>query len=203
MPPFASVIILSRNQFDSDTRPCLDSLLSDCENREAEIIVVDNGSDQTTQNGLDEYDDIPNVKVIRNSQDIGFSSANNRGIRASSGKVVVLLNNDTVVPKGAIRKMALLLEDHPDWGAWGQCLTLLETNREYGRAAQVWKTYCWRVKSGRKCRRIFPRNEPVEFLLCGSSRRHWIQLDYWMRISALFIMRMLITACEFLVRENG
>ena len=85
MPPFASVIILSRNQFDSDTRPCLDSLLSDCENREAEIIVVDNGSDQTTQNGLDGYDDIPNVKVIRNSQDIGFSSANNRGIRASSG----------------------------------------------------------------------------------------------------------------------
>ena len=119
MPPFASVIILSRNQFDSDTRPCLDSLLNDCENREAEIIVVDNGSDQTTQNGLDGYDDIPNVKVIRNSQDIGFSSANNRGIRASSGKVVVLLNNDTVVPKGAIRKMALLLEDHPDWGGLG------------------------------------------------------------------------------------
>ena len=119
MPPFASVIILSRNQFDSDTRPCLDSLLSDCENREAEIIVVDNGSDQTTQKGLDGYDDIPNVKVIRNSQDIGFSSANNRGIRASSGKVVVLLNNDTVVPKGAIRKMALLLADHPDWGGVG------------------------------------------------------------------------------------
>ena len=71
MPPFASVIILSRNQFDSDTRP-VDSLLSDCENRGAEIIVVDNGSDQTTQNGLDEYSDIPNVKVIRNSQDIDF-----------------------------------------------------------------------------------------------------------------------------------
>ena len=106
---------------------------------EQEIIVVDNGSDQTTQNGLDEYSDIPNVKIIRNSQDVGFSSANNRGIRASSGKVVVLLNNDTVVPKGAIRKMALLLEAHPDWGAWDQCLTLLkrtgnmDERHKYGR----------------------------------------------------------------------
>tara|TARA_Y100001934_G_scaffold283777_1_gene406733 strand:- start:5278 stop:6237 length:960 start_codon:yes stop_codon:yes gene_type:complete len=119
MPPFASIIILSRNQFHSDTRPCLDSLLSDCENQEAEIIVVDNGSDQETQNGLDEYDNIPNLRIIRNSQDIGFSAANNIGIHASSGKVVVLLNNDTVVPKGTIRKMALLLDEHPEWGGLG------------------------------------------------------------------------------------
>ena len=119
MPPFASIIILSRNQFDSDTRPCLDSLLSDCENREAEIIVVDNGSDQVTQNGLNKYEGIPNLRVIRNVQDVGFSAANNLGIQASSGKAVVLLNNDTIVPKGAIRKMALLLEEHPEWGGLG------------------------------------------------------------------------------------
>jgi GT2 family glycosyltransferase len=119
MPPFASIIILSRNQFDSDTRPCLDSLLGDSRNREAEIIVVDNGSDQLTQNGLNKYKDISNIKIIRNTQDIGFSSANNIGIQASSGKAVVLLNNDTIVPEGAIRKMAVLLDDHPEWGGLG------------------------------------------------------------------------------------
>ena len=49
----------------------------------------------------------------------------------------------------------------------------------------------------------FLETNQLSFFVWLFPGRHWIQLDYWMRISALFIMRMLITACEFLVRENG
>lgn len=119
MTPFASIIVLSRDQFESDTRPCLTSLLADSFNRQAQIIIVDNGSDYETQVGITAYEQLENVTVIRNDRDIGFSCANNIGIESALGEVIVLLNNDTIVPSGAIRRLAELLEQHPDWGAVG------------------------------------------------------------------------------------
>src|SRR6185436_5829666 len=44
----------------------------------------------------------------------GFAAGNNAGIRASTGTLVLLLNNDTLVPPGAIDRLVDRLEAHPD-----------------------------------------------------------------------------------------
>lgn len=75
---------------------CLTSVLKQT-SKEYEIIVVDNGSNDGSQDFVKLY--YPSVKLVCNNQNYGFCKGNNIGIKASIGEYVVLLNNDTVVEK--------------------------------------------------------------------------------------------------------
>ncbi len=50
------------------------------------------------------------ARLIQLAANVGFSAGNNVGIRASSGEFVLLLNNDTVVPAGALDRLLARLE---------------------------------------------------------------------------------------------
>ncbi len=56
------------------------------------VTVCDNGSTDGTPSRLREQ--FPEVRVIELGENLGFSAACNRGVRAGSGEIVVLLNND-------------------------------------------------------------------------------------------------------------
>lgn len=72
--------------------PCLESLKTQTV-QPAQIIVVDNGSEDDSLAVLER--DYPEVKVIANEDNLGFSAAVNLGIEASTTPYVLLLNNDT------------------------------------------------------------------------------------------------------------
>ncbi len=76
--------------------------------RPVEIIVVDNGSTDGSIAMLEKA--FPHVKVLSNSRNLGFAEANNQGVRAASGEVVVLLNNDTTVSRGWIEGLLRYLD---------------------------------------------------------------------------------------------
>jgi GT2 family glycosyltransferase len=112
------------------TRLCVESVLSD-HDLDAELIVVDNGSTDGTREffaALAERD--ARVRVIRNDENRGFAPALNQGLAESSGDVLVLLNNDVVVPPGALARLVAHLEQ-PDIGLVGPT-----TNRS-GNEAEV------------------------------------------------------------------
>jgi GT2 family glycosyltransferase len=95
VPPKATVIVLAWNRWDL-TRRCLDSLgatdLSD-----AEVLVVDNGSTDETPVRLLDY---PWLRVLTNSENLGFVRGNNAGIAAvDPASDVVLVNNDVEFPQ--------------------------------------------------------------------------------------------------------
>ena len=71
---------------------CLDSLLAQTY-KDFEIIVVDNGSKDGSLDLLNE--EYPQVKLIALDHNTGFSFAVNRGIEASDGEFIALINNDT------------------------------------------------------------------------------------------------------------
>jgi len=50
------------------------------------------------------------VRVIANAVNTGFAAANNVGIRASTGSLLLLLNSDTIVPAGAVDRLVARLE---------------------------------------------------------------------------------------------
>jgi GT2 family glycosyltransferase len=56
----------------------------------------------------------PGVLAIDAGRNVGFSTANNLGIRATSSEFVLLLNGDTVVPPGAIDGLVGDLRAHPE-----------------------------------------------------------------------------------------
>jgi len=80
---------------------CLASLHKDAEALDGEIIVVDNCSKENPTEMLKR--DFPYVKALINTENKGYASANNQGIRSASGKYVFLLNPDTEIIDDALR----------------------------------------------------------------------------------------------------
>lgn len=109
--PKASVIVLTHDNL-AFTRLCLASLFENTEYPNYELILVDNASTDGTVKELRRLAAaIPNITAIENPSNTGFGGGNNQGMAAATGDVLVLLNNDTVVPRGWLTRLARHLED--------------------------------------------------------------------------------------------
>ncbi len=99
--PKVSVVILSYNS-PKLMKTTLDSVISQSNYPNLEIIVVDNNSNQETINLLEKYS---NIKLILNKTNYGFAKGNNIGMKASTGEYIILLNNDVIVTPGWISRL--------------------------------------------------------------------------------------------------
>ena len=111
-----SIVIVVHNGFEF-TRQCIESIQR-CTPEPHEVVVIDNGSSDETQNLCVHF---PNVTYFRNDQNVGFPGAANRGIGASAGRHVVLLNNDVIVTPGWLGRMKDALNSAPEIGLVGPC----------------------------------------------------------------------------------
>lgn len=118
--PLVSVVVLAYGAADL-TLDCLQSLVGQGDTYPAlEVLVVDNGSSPAELERLRTAADAhANVRLIENGENLGFARGNNVGIKAARGDYVLLLNNDTYVPPGAIAAMVRHLERHPEIGIIG------------------------------------------------------------------------------------
>ena len=115
-----SIIIVSFNA-RAHLEDCLLSLTSHPAATRHEIVVVDNAS--TDGSAAMVKTRWPHVRVIEESTNKGFAAGNNAGIRATSDPLILLLNNDTIVPEGAIDVLVQRLLAHPEAAVAGPRLT--------------------------------------------------------------------------------
>ena len=96
---------------------CLHSVEKALQKVQGEVFVVDNNSvDGSAQLITEKF---PHVIFIQNTENIGFSRANNQAIRQAKGKYILLLNPDTVVEEDTFEKVLSFMEAHPDAGGLG------------------------------------------------------------------------------------
>jgi N-acetylglucosaminyl-diphospho-decaprenol L-rhamnosyltransferase len=115
-----SIVIVNYNTADF-TAQCLDSIAANPPAGSYEIVVVDNASSDGSADRLEAQ--YPFIKLMRSSENKGIAGGNNLGIQASSGRFILLLNNDTLVLPGALDRVINFLDHHPDvGGAGGQLL---------------------------------------------------------------------------------
>lgn len=111
-----SVIIVNYN-VEHFLEQCLNSVFNAFKNCIGEVFVVDNNShDGSVQMVRTKF---PDVILMDNKENLGFSKANNQAIRVSKGKYVLLLNPDTVVEEDTFRKVVDFMNNHPDAGGLG------------------------------------------------------------------------------------
>jgi O-antigen biosynthesis protein len=111
-----SVIIVNYN-VKYFLEQCLLSVFISGKDIDMEVIVVDNNSvDDSVQMVEQKF---PNVTLISNTENTGFSRANNQAIKISSGKYVLLLNPDTVVEDDTFSKVVAFMDQTPDAGGLG------------------------------------------------------------------------------------
>ena len=106
-----SIIIVNFNAREH-LENCLRSLTVSRPAIPHEIVVVDNASTDDSVRAV--RAGWPSVTLIENAENAGFSAANNAGIRASKGELILLLNNDTIVPRGSVDALVAALLAHDD-----------------------------------------------------------------------------------------
>jgi len=96
---------------------CLNAIYKTVTDIDQEIYVVDNnstdGSRDAVKNGF------PDVKLIENSTNTGFSHANNQALSVMQGRFAVLLNSDAVLQEGAIKSLLNFMSNTPGAGIAG------------------------------------------------------------------------------------
>jgi len=113
-----SIVIPVRNQF-AHTRQCLQSIFSYTP-EPFELVIVDNASTDGVVKYLEGLADLhPRVTLIRNSENLGFPIACNQGMSAARGDHILVLNSDTVVTEGWLRRLLRCLSSEPDVGVVG------------------------------------------------------------------------------------
>ncbi|MEM7103182.1 MAG: glycosyltransferase [Bacteroidota bacterium] len=114
--PRLSVIIVNYN-VKYFLEQALFSVYRAADNLDVEIFVVDNDSVDDSVAMVEEK--FPDVKLIANKENVGFSVANNQAIEKANGDYILLLNPDTVVEEDTFEKCLNFMEAHPEAGGLG------------------------------------------------------------------------------------
>ena len=109
MPSLSTVIVTFNS---AATLPsCLGALHAHAPAASREIVVVDNASHDDTAAMVAR--DWPDARLLRMTSNLGFGAANNRGIRATTGERLLLINPDAVVTAHAVDALMAALDDDP------------------------------------------------------------------------------------------
>ncbi|MFN8309871.1 MAG: glycosyltransferase family 2 protein [Chitinophagales bacterium] len=111
-----SVVIVNYN-VKHFLEQCLQSVMRASANISCEVFVVDNNSQDGSQQMVQSK--FPEVKLIANAGNPGFSRANNQAMALASGEFVLILNPDTVVGESTFQTCMQFMQTHSQAGALG------------------------------------------------------------------------------------
>ncbi|MCD4832100.1 MAG: glycosyltransferase family 2 protein [Anaerohalosphaeraceae bacterium] len=113
MSPTVSIIVVNYNRRDLLAQ-CLKSIENCSGQLDIEIIIIDNASTDDSTSYTEKH--YPQVKLVKNKTNRGFSAANNQAIAIASGRYVLFLNSDTVIYDGSIEALLAVFKKHPRTG---------------------------------------------------------------------------------------
>jgi GT2 family glycosyltransferase len=182
-----SIIIVSFNTKEF-IKKCLESIVANTSKAlKYEVIIVDNASSDGTLKEVDGFiSQIPNLKILRNEKNIGFSKANNIGVKESKGRYILFLNSDTEVYKHTLDEMVMFMDYHKETGA-ATCFVELPSKKlddaTHRGFPTPWNSICHFSGLGK----VFPRS-----LIFNGYHLGWKDLDKIHEIDALAGAFMLV-----------
>lgn len=113
-PPMVSVLVVSWNR-SADLRRALEAVFASTDVA-LEVVVVDNAS---TDDAAAVAASFAGVRLVKNTENVGFAAAVEQGLAATTGELVALVNNDAVLAPDCLSVLARTLEAHPEAAAAG------------------------------------------------------------------------------------
>jgi GT2 family glycosyltransferase len=172
--PDLSVIVVNWNTKEL-LQACLESVRVHISGIAYELIVVDNGSTDGSVDMLREQ--FPEVRLIANTENLGFAAANNQAIRVAKGRAVLLLNSDTELIENSFRILYDFLFSRDEIGAVGGRLIYPSGAPQWsygfapslGRMLWITLSGFLRIQRGRKPGAVIPDPadpaRPVEYIV--------------------------------------
>lgn len=161
-----SIVIVSWNTKEL-LRECLKSVYQYTSGITFEVFVVDNASSDGSADMVQEL--FPQVHVIPNDYNAGFSKANNQAIRVSKGRYIALLNPDTLLIEDVFSPLIKYSDQHEKIGAIGPKILCKDGKTiQYACARKLPNLYfSFCSQSGLKNK--FPRSR----MFCGTDMSYW------------------------------
>lgn len=195
-----SIIIVNWNTLNL-LKDCLNSIFQQTWDVSYDVWVVDNGSSDGSPDMVRR--EFPQVHLIENRTNMGFSRANNQAIRQSSGRYILLLNSDTEVIGDALRAFVRFMDDHPEAGAAGCQLLNPDGSLQFscGRSLRLRSVLLGGVLANQIFKKLFPhRTFFAEYGLCEEDHGRSQEVDLVM--GACLILRRDILEKTGLFDEN-
>lgn len=185
-----SFIVVSWNVRELLKR-ALQSILEDTRDLPCEIIVVDNASRDGTVEMLRE--NFPNVRdsvrVIANTENVGFTRANNQGMEIAQGRYFFLLNPDTELEGGATRALLEFMDapENARVGIVGPQLLYADGSLQSSR--RRFPKFSTALFESTKLEQWFPNNSLLtDYRLLNTDNNSTLDVD-WIVGAAVFMRR--------------
>jgi GT2 family glycosyltransferase/lipopolysaccharide/colanic/teichoic acid biosynthesis glycosyltransferase len=179
-----SIVVVGYNSRD-ELGTCLGSIRDHVDGLSVETILVDNASSDGTAEFV--RGAFPEVRLIENTANLGYSRAVNQGIQASSGRYVLVLNPDVTVRDGALERLVSFMEEHPDAGMAGARLLNLDGTVQDScrRFHTFWTLMLRRTPLGR----VFPRSRVLSrYLMKDFDHQHSREVE-WLVGACMMVRR--------------
>ncbi len=150
-----------------------------------EIIVVDNASADGTVEML--RAEFPQVRVMANSENVGFTRGNNQALAVAQGRYLFLLNPDTELRPGALQTLVDYMEQHPRVGIVGPRLFYGDGTPQSSR--RRFPTLATAFLESTKLQQWFPRNRVLTRYYMLDTRDDATQEVDWINGAAMFVRR--------------
>lgn len=177
-----SYVILTWNS-EKYIKKCLDSIL-DIKNIEHNVVVIDNGSNDSTRNILEEYN--TKIKTIYLDKNYGTTISRNLGIKEidSDSDYICILDSDTQINEIALEKLISILANNKEVGIVGpQMTTSVGIVQKSGRKFPTVKIKFYKAFPNKNIQKKGEKLEEYDF----SEKREYYEVDYLM--GACLLMR--------------
>jgi GT2 family glycosyltransferase len=137
-----SVVIITLNN-KKLLEPCLASIFKFTKNISFEVIVTDNGSTDGTPEMVSNYPE--KVTLIANKENLGFSKANNKGLKIAKGRYCLILNDDTYIAENTFAKIVGFMDGNKNIGICGPRLLNIDGSLQH--QGSLLSSYKWKSSS--------------------------------------------------------
>lgn len=168
-------------------RRAVSSILADAADLRTEIIVVDNASSDGTVEML--RTEFPKVRVLANTENAGFTRANNQGLAVAQGRYFFLLNPDTELERGATRALVEYMDAPANArvGIAGPQLVYADGSLQSSR--RRFPTFATALLESTRLEQWFPRNRVLtKYRLLDTDDESIREVD-WIVGAAMFVRR--------------
>ena len=152
-----SVIIIAYNSCDF-IPACLKSVRDACEGIDAQVIVLDNGSEAPILPEIKAF--FPEVEWIESKENLGFGKGCNLAEKKATKPYLFFINPDTVVSRDSFSKVLDFMEEHPDAGTVG-CRILNEDGSLQWACRRSFPTIVSAVSKTIGLAALFPKNKTL------------------------------------------
>lgn len=126
-------------------KPCLESLKGQSE-QDFAMIIIDNASKDGSIEFIREH--YPEIMLIENQENLGFSKAVNQGIAVTKTPYVILLNNDTVVQEDFVKELVNTIEQNPSYFSVSSKMLSYRERNKIDDAGDLINLFGWSFQRG-------------------------------------------------------